>query len=115
VTQVYNTYIQGNVTNLASGSRNVTQTGEITIVQNDLDSLKGYLASLGIREPDLEELDQAIHEDAQSEVKSGLGNKVRAWLGKMISKAGSSTWNVATSVAANLLTKALSKYYGFEL
>ncbi len=115
VTQVYNTYIQGNITNLAAGSLNVTQTSEITIVQNDLDSLKGYLASLGIRKPDMEELDQAIHEDAQSEVKSGLGNKVRAWLGKMISKAGSSTWNVATSVAANLLTKALSKYYGFEL
>ncbi len=115
VSQVFNTYIQGNVTSLVAGSQITTQTIEITIVQNDLDSLKQYLASLGIGEPDLEELDQAIQEDAQSGVKDNLGSKVKVWLGKMISKAGSSTWNVATSVAANLLIKALSKYYGFDL
>lgn len=115
VSQVFNTYIQGNVTSLVAGSQITTQTIEITVVQNDLDSLKQYLASLGIGEPDLEELDQAIQEDAQSGVKDNLGSKVKVWLGKMISKAGSSTWNVATSVAANLLIKALSKYYGFDL
>lgn len=115
INQVFNTYIQGNVTSLTAGSQITTQTIEITVVQNDLDSLKQYLASLGIGEPDLEELDQAIQEDAQSGVKDNLGSKVKVWLGKMISKAGSSTWNVATSVAANLLIKALSKYYGFDL
>lgn len=115
VSQVFNTYIQGNVTSLVAGSQITTQNIEITVVQNDLDSLKQYLASLGIGEPDLKELDQAIHEDAQSGVKGGLGSKVRVWLGKMISKAGSSTWNVATSAAANILIKALSTYYGFQL
>jgi len=115
VSQVFNTYIQGNVTSLVAGSQTITQNIEITVVQNDLESLKQYLASLGIGEPDLKELDQAIREDAQSGVKGNLGNKVKVWLGKMISKAGSSAWNVATSIAANLLIKALSKYYGFEL
>ena len=115
VSQVFNTYIQGNVTSLVAGSQTITQNIEITVVQNDLESLKQYLASIGIGEPDLRELDQAIQEDAQAGVKGDLGSKVRGWMGKMISKAGSSTWNVATSVAANILIKALSTYYGFEL
>lgn len=115
VNQVFNTYIQGDVANLMAGSQTITYDTKITVVQNDLDSLKEYLASLGIGEPDLKELDQAIQEDAQSGVKGSLGNKVKGWMGKMISKAGSSTWNVATSAAANILIKALSRYYGFEL
>lgn len=115
VNQVFNTYIQGDVANLMAGSQTITYNTKITVVQNDLDSLKQYLASLGIGEPDLKELDQAIHEDARSGVKGDLGSKVKVWVGKMISKAGSSTWNVAISVAANMLLKALSAYYGFEL
>lgn len=114
VTQVFNTYIQGNVTSLTAGSQTITYDTKITVVQNDFDSLKQYLASLGISEPDLKELDQAIHEDAQSSMKGGLGSKVRGWIGKMISKSGSTAWNVATSAAANILIKALSNYYGFE-
>ena len=67
------------------------------------------------RQTYLEKLNQAIHEDAKSGVKDALGNKVKFWMGKMISKAGSSAWNIATSVAASLLIKALSTYYGFPL
>ncbi len=115
VSQVFNTYIQGNITSLVAGSQITTQNIEITVVQNDLDSLKQYLASLGIGEPDLKELDQAIQEDAQSGVKDGLGSKVRAWFGKMISKSGSAAWNVATSAAAHILINALETYYGFKL
>lgn len=112
VNQVFNTYIQGNVTSLITGSQTITYNTKITVIQNDLDSLKQYLSSLGIGKPDLQELDKAIQEDAESGVKGDLGSKVKAWMGKMISKAGTSTWNVAASVAANLLTQALLKYYG---
>ncbi len=115
VTQVFNTLIQGDVASLVAGSQTITQNIEITVVQNDLESLKQYLASLGIGEPDLKELEQAIQEDAQSEVKNGFGSKVKDWIGKMISKSGSTAWNMVTSAAANILIKALSSYYGFEL
>jgi len=115
VNQVFNTYIQGNVDSLVAGSQTITHNTEITVIQNDLESLKQYLESIGIGELDLKELDQAIQEDAESGVKGNLGDKVKAWLGKMVSKAGSSTWNIATSVATNLLIKALSAYYGSEL
>jgi hypothetical protein len=115
VSQVFNTYIMGNVANLATGSQNVTQSTEITVVHNDLDSLKQYLSSVGIGKPDLKELDKAIKEDAGSGVKDKLGNKVRTWIGKMISKSGSAAWNVATSAATQILMQALSKYYGFSI
>jgi hypothetical protein len=114
VAQVFNTVIQGNVGNIAAGSQTITYDTEITVNQNDLGSLKQYLASLGIGKKDLEELDQAVREDRQSKVRGDLGEKVKGWLGRMISKAGSSSWKIATHVAANLLVKAISAYYVFE-
>lgn len=112
VARVFQTVVMGNVTNLAAGNGAIAQSTEITVVKNDLDSLKQYLASLGIHEPDLKKLEEAVHEDAQSGVKGGLGSKVKAWMGKMINKAGTSTWNITCSVATILLAEALKKYYG---
>jgi hypothetical protein len=74
-----------------------------------------YLASAGIAKQDLDELEASIHADGQSKDRDKLGGKVKAWLGKMISKAGSASWQIATSVAAQLLIEALKKYYGFAI
>jgi len=115
VAQVFQTVVMGNVTNLAAGNGAIAQSTDIKVVQNDLDSLRQYLSSVGIGEPDLKKLDKAIKEDAESSVKDELGNKVRTWIGKMVSKSGSTAWNVATSVATQLLIQALSKYYGFSI
>lgn len=115
INQVFNTIIQGNVTNLAAGSQTITQTTQITVIQNDLESLRQFLKSIGITEPDLKELDEAVHEDAKSKEESNLGHRVKGWLVRMIAKSGSSVWNITTSVATSLLTKALSKYYGLEI
>jgi hypothetical protein len=114
VTQVFNTYIQGNVTNLAAGNKATAQSIEITVVKNDLESLKQCLSSQGVGKTDLEDLDNAIQEDAKSGVKDTFGNKVKAWIGKMIEKSGSTAWNVTTAVATQILIQALSRYYGFS-
>jgi hypothetical protein len=115
VGQVFHqTIVMGNVQNLAVGNQAVTHT-EITIIQNDLQSLIQYLASAGIAKQDLDELEASIHADGQSKDRDKLGGKVKAWLGKMISKAGSASWQIATSVAAQLLIEALKKYYGFAI
>ncbi|MCX6010844.1 MAG: hypothetical protein NT134_01025 [Chloroflexi bacterium] len=115
IAKVFQTVVMGNVTNLAAGNGAIAQSVEITVVKNDLESLKQYLSSLGIGKPDLKELDKAIQEDAKSGVKDTLGDKVKTWIGKMINKSGSTAWNVATSVATQLLIQALSKYYGFSI
>ena len=112
VGQVFNTYIQGNVASLNAGGQIVGQDIQITVVQNDLESLKNYLSSLGIGEPELKELDAAIQDDTHSGVKGKPGSKVTNWMTKMISKAGAGVWNIATTVAAELIAKALARYYG---
>lgn len=114
VTQIFNTYIQGNVTNLATGIQPTVETTQITIAKNDLNSLKNYLSSIGLEEKDIAELAEAINFDENSRNQNDLGGRVKSWLGKMVSKAGTSSWNVATTVATQLLIKALSQYYGLQ-
>jgi len=112
VTQIFNTYIQGNVTNLATGIQPTIENTQITIVKNDLNSLQSYLSSIGLDKQDIDELSEAIDADKPSRNPNDLGDKVKSWLGKMVSKAGTSSWNVATTVATQLLIKALSQFYG---
>jgi hypothetical protein len=116
VRQVFQTYIMGDVGHLnAGGNQNITYDTKVTVVQNDLASLRQFLTSLGIADKDLDDLEDSILQDAKSKTQQRLGDRVRSWLGKIITKAGTSAWNIATSVAANLITQALSKYYGFQI
>ena len=112
VTQIFNTYIQGDVTNLATGIQPIIESTQVTIVKSDLSSLKNYLSSIGLKEQDIAELTEAIDADEDSRNQNDLGSRVKSWLSKMVSKAGTSAWNVTTTVATQLLIKALSQYYG---
>jgi len=112
VTQIFNTYIQGDVTNLATGIQPTIESTQVTIVKDDLNSLKNYLSSIGLEKQDINELTEAIDADENSRNQNDLGSRVKSWLCKMVSKAGTSSWNVVTTVATQLLTKALSQYYG---
>lgn len=112
VQQVFNTYIQGGVAQIAAGNQTIRSDTNIKIIRNDFDSLKQFLSSLEVGEDDIRELDEAIREDGKFEKETGFGERVQAWLGKMISKATSGSWKIAAAVAANLLTKALMQYYG---
>ncbi len=108
VKQSFNTIIvHGNVTNLASSGDQFI----INIVPNDFDSLKQYLSSLGIGDSDLNELQEAINEDAFLGRQTKFGNKVGIWMVKMMSKAADGTWKIAVSAAGTLLAKALSAYF----
>ena len=112
VNQIFNTYIQGDVTNLATGIQPTIESTQITIVRGDLNSLKNYLSSIGLQEQDITDLSEAIDADGPSRKTDDLGIRVKSWLGKMVTKAGTTSWNVATTVATQLLIKALSQYYG---
>ena len=112
VTQIFNTYVQGDVTNLATGGQPVIESTQVTITKSDLNTLKNYLSTIGLDEKDITELAEAIDADETSRNQNDLGSRVKSWLGKMVSKSGTSSWNVATTVATQLLIKALSQYYG---
>lgn len=113
VTQIFQTYIMGDVSNLSTGGSNITQI-TCNIIKNDLGSLEQYLESLHIHNDDIKDLVKAIKEDPVPTDSRSLGHNVSDWIGKMVSKATSGVWQVSTQVAANLLTKALLKYYGLE-
>jgi hypothetical protein len=110
VTQIYNTNIWGG-TNIAVGSSSVTQTAQEVNV-GDLESLRRFLAGLGIEQADLNELEQAIRDDDKPRDTHSFGERVSAWIGKMTAKAASGAWKIAVPAAGNLLASAIRWYYG---
>jgi hypothetical protein len=113
VQQVFYTYImQGGSAQIAAGNQTIKYEIDIEVIHNDFDSLKRFLSSLEIGEGDIQDLGEAIKKDEKRPKKLGFGKSVQTWLGKMISKTADGSWKIATSVAANILTKALMQYYG---
>ncbi len=111
VGSVFNTYIMGNVGNVASGSSHVEQHATVTINQGDFDSLSKFLKSLGVDESDVAELRHAI-EAEPTVMKTGFGKRVAVWIGGMVAKSAQGLWQVATTTASAVLTQAISQYYG---
>jgi hypothetical protein len=116
VAQVFHTHIYGNVGNIAEGSQHVTQTAAISVKQNDLGSLKAYLISLGIPNQNVRDLESAIGQDSEAEVKKKkcLGLRVSAWLGSVLSSIAQGLIPVLQTVDANLITQAILIYYGLR-
>lgn len=113
VSSVVNTYIYGSHNIVASG-QNIDQTVMQEIIENDLDSLLSYMKKTGVSDEDIIELKEDIETDGARTEPHKFGPKVVIWIGKMVKKILEGTWKVAISTAPSLLTKALSKYYGWE-
>jgi len=113
VNMVFNNNIYGDGNIVASGS-DFQQRANQQIKKNDIESLIKYMKSLGLTEEDAIELKDAIDEDCQRDEPKKFGPKVIDWIGKMTKNALRGTWNIGVSVATALLTKAISKYYGWE-
>ena len=100
------------------GDRNIVASGErvnqkVKIVQEgDIDSLLESLREFNVEDDDLSKLTDAVLAEP-SATGGSYGPKVQSWLGGMISKAVTKTWNVGLENASKLLTDALNGYYGF--
>jgi hypothetical protein len=92
----------------------VTQNLQMTVQKNDLDGLRSYLSSLKIEEQDIEDLEDAIKADPKPKRNQKFGEKVSAWMGKMVQKAASGGWEIGVAVAGQLLANAISSYYGIR-
>jgi len=114
VSQLYQTVILGNVGNVSSGGNNTSQTATVQVLQNDFKSLQKYLSDAGISEKDIGDLKEAVKTDPRPKSSQAFGKKVSAWTGKMISKAASGVWKVSTTIAADIISKALLNYYGLK-
>ena len=92
----------------------VSQEINIDVKNNDLESLLKHLKLKGINSEDLEGLKQSIKIDPKPKQKDKFGGNVSKWIGNMIEKASSGTWNVGLNIAANILTNAIYSYYGLK-
>jgi len=101
--------------NFAIGEHNQASQNN-SVVVNDIESLVQELTRNKVSTADISELKEAIEVDAKSGADSsqGFGERVRNWLGMMISKAGTPAWEIPVQVGAGLLTNALSKFYGLS-
>lgn len=82
----YQTIIKGDVHNLAQSSQNFSQMG-ISVCKGDVESLQNAVRQIGVHENDIKKLVEAIREDRDSGVR-GIGDRVKAWLGSTVLKAG---------------------------
>ena len=110
VTQIFNTTVYGGSANLVGATTDSTVVFNIST--NDFSSLEKILREQGVQSPDLEELKEALQSDPKPATDRALGPKVSSWISRMIKKAADGTWNVGLTAAGNLLSQAITKYYG---
>lgn len=96
----------------AVSNSTVTQDLRQHIHRADFESLRRALAEKGISSDDLKALKVAIESDPSQVHGRALGPKVGAWVGGMIQKAATETWQIGIGAAGNLLASALGAYYG---
>jgi hypothetical protein len=112
VNKLFNNTIFGNNTTIIIGNNN-SQDIKIEVVQNDIQSLHDFLRRNHVPQEDIAELDAAISADSQvTEAKNLPGAQVKNWIGKMVSKAGTASWQVTAEAAGNLLSAAIAAFYG---
>jgi hypothetical protein len=112
IANIFKITIQGDHNVLATGT-GVSQEVHQHIVTNDAKTLADAMRKMNVSSKDIEELTNAIKADG-SRKKKNIGEGVRQWLGNMTGKAMEGAWKVAVDTAPGLLTKAISKYYGWE-
>lgn len=112
---IFKNVVFGHNATIVIGSDNSQQSSSAVTI-NDLAALEAALRRAEVSEADISELKQAIEADQQApevSAKQGFGPKVRGWLGRMMTKAGTTSWKVGVSAAGGLLGRALAHYYGF--
>lgn len=111
VSQIFNSYIYGNVGNVATGHE-IQQTATLNVQQGDFRSLAAFLRERGVDGDDVAALEHAFKSDPAPSRGEPFGNRVSAWLGTMVQKSAEGSLKIAASVASNLLTGAIKAYYG---
>ena len=102
--------IYGNHNNVVVASENVHQEVK-PINKGDAPSLIEHLRAHNISDEDLNELEEAVVSEPNA-TSNGFGPNVRAWLGKMITKAIAGTWQSGVPDAPAMLVEAIQKFYG---
>lgn len=114
ISQLFQTYIMGDVSNWSAGGSNIQQISTINVGSGDLDTLLTAVRELGAGEEEVEELRKAVESPEVPTAKGKFGPRVAKWMGRAITKAAEGAYKVGTEVAADVLAKALNGYYGLS-
>lgn len=93
------------------GDHNQTKVSA-SVRKGDFESLAAFLAKNKVDSDDIADLKQAIAVDGEPTDQS-YGTRVKAWFGKMTSKALDGSWAVSVSAGGKLLADALKAYFGW--
>lgn len=110
VRNVFLTNVYGNENVVAVGETISQGLSEIT--PGNQESLLAYLRRHSIADDDLTVLEAALASETTA-AKNQLGAQATSWVGRMVLKSVSRTWNVAVQAAPDLLVGALGKFYGW--
>lgn len=103
-----------NVTVVIGNGNETTITN--TVKKGDFTALARAFKETGVSETDIAELQAAVGDDdvkVVAETKQ-FGPRVKAWMGKMSTKAIDGAWSIGIGAAGNLLADALGSYYGLK-
>lgn len=93
------------------GDHNRTKISNV-VKKGDFESLALWLKKGKVEEADIVELEKAINADG--ELRQGqYGERVKAWMGKMIGKAIDGSWSIGVGAAGALLAEGLKAFFGW--
>lgn len=91
----------------------INQNNQMNVSTKDFDSLARMLAENKVAFSDIQELKHAIDVDDEPIEPNRLGENVSEWIGKMVGKAASGSWEISVATAGTILADAIGKFYGF--
>ncbi|CAG37443.1 AbiTii domain-containing protein [Desulfotalea psychrophila] len=114
VSELFNNAVFGDNTTIVVGNSNSQNINNV-VSKKDLESLKSLLRENGVSTKDINELNDAIvlDKDCEEHKIRNFGSNVSTWVKKMISKTGTTAWDINVGVAGSLLASSISKFYGF--
>jgi hypothetical protein len=98
--------------NVVIGSSDFTQIGSIEIGKGDWTALSDALKTLGVPIAQVSELRTALDQDSADVPKPGLGERAKAWLGKIGADSGNALLGVGVEVVKTEAKKYLFQYLG---
>jgi hypothetical protein len=113
VKNMFNNAIFGSNTTIIVGNSN-SQLVSNEIKKNDVESLLNFLRKNSVGEEDIGDLREALSIDNNeiSSKEKPPGKHVQGWMHKMITKAGTASWQISAEAAGNLLAAAIGAFYG---
>lgn len=91
----------------------VNQNNQMNVYAKDFDSLAQVLTDNKITFSDIQKLKDAIDADDLPNESKKFGKNVSEWIGKMVGKAATGSWEISVATAGTLLAEAIGKFYGF--